>query len=67
MAKTRKSKSSRKATRKVGSTKRKLSGYMKFAKSERKKISSSMPFTEVGKELGKRWGLLSEKEKKHYN
>jgi hypothetical protein len=42
---------------------------MKFAKMERKKIMGKTPnmaFTAVGKELGKRWRSLSEKDKKQY-
>lgn len=70
MAQTRKSRrSSCRSTRKMDGGKRKLSGYMKFAKMERKKIlnkSPNMPFTAVGKELGKRWRSLSIKDKKHY-
>ena len=48
---------------------RKLSGYMKFVQSERKNVISSNPnmaFGAVGKELGKRWGALSDAEKKSY-
>ena len=49
---------------------RKLSGYMKFVQSERKNVISSNPnmaFGAVGKELGKRWGALSDEEKKSYS
>ena len=48
---------------------RKLSGYMKFVQSERKNVISSNPkmaFGAVGKELGKRWGALSDAQKKNY-
>jgi hypothetical protein len=48
---------------------RKLSGYMKFVQSERKNVIKSNPnmaFGAVGKELGKRWGALSDAEKKSY-
>ncbi len=48
---------------------RKLSGYMKFVQSERKNVMSENPkmaFGAVGKELGKRWGALSDAEKKSY-
>ena len=48
---------------------RKLSGYMKFVQSERKNVISSNPnmaFGAVGKELGKRWGALSDSQKKSY-
>jgi len=48
---------------------RKLSGYMKFVQSERKNVISSNPkmaFGAVGKELGKRWGALSDAQKKSY-
>jgi hypothetical protein len=46
--------------------KRKLSGYMKFAMGERKKLPKTMKFTQQGKELGKRWRALSDAEKKKY-
>ena len=49
---------------------RKLSGYMKFVQSERKNVISENPnmaFGAVGKELGKRWGALSDAEKKSYS
>ena len=49
---------------------RKLSGYMKFVQSERKNVMSENPnmaFGAVGKELGKRWGALSDAEKKSYS
>ena len=49
---------------------RKLSGYMKFVQSERKNVISSNPnmaFGAVGKELGKRWGALSDAQKKSYS
>lgn len=48
---------------------RKLSGYMKFVQSERKNVMSANPnmaFGAVGKELGKRWGALSDAQKKSY-
>jgi hypothetical protein len=48
---------------------RKLSGYMKFVQSERKNVIKSNPkmaFGAVGKELGKRWGALSDAQKKSY-
>ena len=48
---------------------RKLSGYMKFVQSERKNVMSENPnmaFGAVGKELGKRWGALSDAQKKSY-
>jgi len=48
---------------------RKLSGYMKFVQSERKNVIGSNPkmaFGAVGKELGKRWGALSDAQKKSY-
>ena len=48
---------------------RKLSGYMKFVQSERKNVRSENPnmaFGAVGKELGKRWGALSDAQKKSY-
>lgn len=53
-----------KKTKKSG--KRKLSGYMKFTMTERKKLPKTMKFTEQGKELGKRWRALSDAEKKKY-
>ena len=46
--------------------KRKLSGYMKFAMGERKKLPKTMKFTAQGKELGKRWRALSVSEKKKF-
>ena len=49
---------------------RKLSGYMKFVQSERKNVMSENPnmaFGAVGKELGKRWGALSDAQKKSYS
>ena len=49
---------------------RKLSGYMKFVQSERKNVMSDNPnmaFGAVGKELGKRWGALSDAQKKSYS
>ena len=49
---------------------RKLSGYMKFVQSERKNVMSENPnmaFGAVGKELGKRWGALSDAQKKCYS
>ena len=60
----------RASTRKMEGGKRKLSGYMKFVKVERKKLTAQNPkmkFTAVGKELGKRWRALSLSEKKKYN
>ena len=53
-------------TRKMSGGKRKLSGYMKFAMGERKKLPKTMKFTQQGKELGKRWRALSDAEKKKY-
>ena len=50
--------------------KKKISGYMVFCKEQRpilKKESPDMPFGQVGKELGKRWKALSDKEKEQYN
>ena len=49
---------------------RTLSGYMKFVQSERKNVMSENPnmaFGAVGKELGKRWGALSDAQKKSYS
>ena len=57
-----------KKTRKSGK-KRALSGFMKFCQKERAVVMNENPgikFTEVGKELGKRWGKLSDDEKKKY-
>jgi hypothetical protein len=57
-----------KKTRKSGK-KRALSGFMKFCQKERPAVMKENPgikFTEVGKELGKRWGALSEAEKKKF-
>jgi HMG (high mobility group) box len=57
-----------KKTRKSGK-KRALSGFMKFSMKERAAVMKENPgikFTEVGKELGKRWGALSDAEKKKY-
>ena len=59
-------KGSRRATRKMKGGKRKLSGYMKFTMSERKKLPKTMKFTQQGKELGKRWHALSDAEKKKF-
>ena len=53
-------------SRKMSGGKRKLSGYMKFAMGERKKLPKTMKFTQQGKELGKRWRALSDAEKKKY-
>ena len=42
---------------------------MKFVQSERKNVIKSNPnmaFGAVGKELGKRWGALSDAQKKSY-
>ena len=55
-------------TRKSGK-KRALSGFMKFSMKERASVLKENPgiaFGAVGKELGKRWGALSEAEKKKY-
>jgi hypothetical protein len=52
-----------------GGSKKKLSSYMLFAKAERPKVKKEMPdlsFGEVGKELGKRWRALSDKQKAEY-
>ena len=57
-----------KKTRKSGK-KRALSGFMKFSMKERAAVMKENPgikFTDVGKELGKRWGALSDAEKKKY-
>ena len=57
-----------KKTRKSGK-KRALSGFMKFCQKERASVMKENPdikFTEVGKELGKRWQALSEGEKKKF-
>ena len=57
-----------KKTRKSGK-KRALSGFMKFCQKERAYVMKENPdikFTEVGKELGKRWQALSEGEKKKF-
>ena len=72
--KTKKRKSSKKTnaepkkTRKSGK-KRALSGFMKFSMKMRPSIMKKNPniaFGAVGKELGKMWGALSDKEKKSY-
>jgi len=72
--KTKKRKSSKKTdaepkkTRKSGK-KRALSGFMKFSMKMRPSIMKKNPniaFGAVGKELGKMWGALSDKEKKAY-
>jgi structure-specific recognition protein 1 len=55
-------------TRKAGK-KRALSGFMKFSMKERASVMKENPgiaFGAVGKELGKRWGALSDAEKKKY-
>jgi hypothetical protein len=42
---------------------------MKFCQKERAAVMKENPgikFTEVGKELGKRWGALSDAEKKKF-
>ena len=57
-----------KKTRKSGK-KRALSGFMKFCQKERASVMKENPdikFTEVGKELGKRWQALPEGEKKKF-
>lgn len=49
--------------------KKKLSGYMVFAKEMRPKVVEENPdftFGEVGKELGKRWRALSDEAKEEY-
>lgn len=46
-----------------------LKGYMLFVKKNRelvKKENPTLAFTEIGKELGKRWKALSAEEKKKY-
>ena len=63
-ANTNKKTGGRKTVKKSG--KRKLSGYMKFTMTERKKLPKTMKFTEQGKELGKRWRALSDAEKKKF-
>jgi hypothetical protein len=50
---------------------RKMSGYMKFASQERKRIVAENPsmrknITAVAKEMGKRWRAMSDAEKKKY-
>ena len=55
-------------TRKSGK-KRALSGFMKFSMKERAAVLKENPgiaFGAVGKELGKRWGALSDAEKKKF-
>ena len=55
-------------TRKSGK-KRALSGFMKFSMKERAAVMKENPgiaFGAVGKELGKRWGALSDAEKKKF-
>jgi structure-specific recognition protein 1 len=55
-------------TRKSGK-KRALSGFMKFSMKERASVMKENPgiaFGAVGKELGKRWGALSDAEKKRF-
>jgi len=55
-------------TRKSGK-KRALSGFMKFSMKERASVLKENPgieFGAVGKELGKRWGALSEAEKRKF-
>jgi structure-specific recognition protein 1 len=55
-------------TRKSGK-KRALSGFMKFSMKERASVMKENPgiaFGAVGKELGKRWGALSDAEKKKF-
>jgi nucleoid DNA-binding protein len=55
-------------TRKSGK-KRALSGFMKFSMKERASVLKENPgieFGAVGKELGKRWGALSDAEKKKF-
>lgn len=52
-----------------GGGKKKLTGYMMFAKEMRPKIleeNSGLTFGEVGKELGKRWRELSDEDKANY-
>jgi len=49
--------------------KRKMSAFFKFMKKERPVVLKEKPnlkFTEIGKELGKRWRALSEADKKKY-
>jgi len=61
---------SRKNTRKVGG-KRKLNGYMKFAKTERKAIIAANPslrsnVVAVARKLGEKWRSMSAAEKARY-
>ena len=51
------------------SGKKKVTGYMLFAKEMRAKVIAETPdlsFGEVGKELGARWRALSEEQKGAY-
>jgi hypothetical protein len=52
-----------------GSGKKKLTGYMAFAKEMRPKVleeNSGLTFGEVGKELGARWRALTDEQKAAY-
>ncbi|KAL7446057.1 hypothetical protein ACHAXH_009669 [Discostella pseudostelligera] len=67
MTETKKKSAPKKA--KSGSGKKKLTGYMVFAKEMRPKVleeNSGLSFGEVGKELGKRWRALSDEAKAAY-
>lgn len=57
------------AKKKSAGGKKKVSGYMLFCKEQRPIVKKEMPdltFGQIGKELGKRWKALSEKEKEGY-
>ncbi|KAL3786565.1 hypothetical protein ACHAW5_000511 [Stephanodiscus triporus] len=69
MTETKKKSAPKKAAAKGGSGKKKVTGYMLFAKEMRPKVIGEKPeltFGEVGKELGARWRALSEEQKAAY-
>ena len=58
------------ADKKTKTTKKPLTGYMKFVKEMRSKVVKENPtltFGGVGKKLGEMWRGLSEAEKKKYS
>ena len=59
----------RKRAKDPNAPKRALSAFFWFCNDERAKVKETMPDSSVGdvaKELGKRWGVISEKEKAKY-
>ena len=62
-------KKAKSAKKKASGQKKKVSGYMLFCKETRPKVIKEKPdltFGQDGKELGKRWRALSDKQKAAY-